>query len=132
MRMGSPVQTACWMRATAMSMPSMSIGSMRWSSDGVKRVWAPAECTMPRETRSLAMAWGQRRFSARCWTAASSAERVIHGGGPTWAVDIVFLLVAVVDYDAAEVGDGLHEVLEAVVPVGCDFEDEHDALMCES
>ncbi len=37
--------------------------------------------------------------------------------------------VAVVDYDAAEVGDALEEALEAVVPVGGDLEDEHDSLV---
>ena len=40
--------------------------------------------------------------------------------------------VAVVDNDAAQVGDGLEEALEAVVPVGGDLEDEHDSLVGEA
>ena len=42
------------------------------------------------------------------------------------------LLVAVVDDDAAEVGGGFHQVLEAVVPVGGGLEEEHDALVGEA
>ncbi len=44
----------------------------------------------------------------------------------------LLVALAVVDHDAAEVGDCLHQVLEAVVPVGGDLEDEHDALVGEA
>jgi len=38
----------------------------------------------------------------------------------------------IVDDDAAKVGDGLHQALEAVIPVGRDLEYEHDALVGEA
>lgn len=38
----------------------------------------------------------------------------------------------VVDDDASEIGDDVHETLEAVVPVGGDLEDEHHSLMGEA
>jgi len=44
----------------------------------------------------------------------------------------LLVALAVVDDDAAEVGDGLQQVLEAVVPVCGDLEDEHDALVGEA
>ena len=40
--------------------------------------------------------------------------------------------VVVVDYDAAEVGDGFDQFLEALVPVGGGFEEEHDSLVGEA
>src|SRR3981081_2741675 len=134
MRMGSLERTACWMRATARSMPSMSIGSMRSSMVGLRKAWAAAGSEMPRESRMLAMASGQRRCSARRATAAGSTVGSIHCCGPAWAEGIFRLLVAlaVIDHDASEIGDCLHQVLEAVVPVGGDLEDEHDALVGEA
>ena len=42
------------------------------------------------------------------------------------------VFVTVFDDDAAEVADGLHEVLEGVVPLGGGLEDEHDALVGEA
>src|SRR5216683_3443842 len=122
------------MRATARSMPSMSMGSMRSSMVGLRKAWAAAGSEMPRDSRRLAMAFGQWRCSARRVTAAGSTVGVIHCCGPAWAEDIFRLLVAlaVIDHDAAKVGDCLHQVLEAVVPVGGDLEDEHDALVGEA
>src|SRR5260370_25719951 len=134
MRMGSLDWTARWMRATATFMPSMSMGSMRSSMVGLRKAWAAAGSDMPRESRRLAMAFGQPRRSARRATAEGSTVGVSHCCGPAWAEDMVRLLVtlAVIDHDAAKVGDCLHQVLEAVVPVGGDLEDEHDALVGEA
>ena len=44
----------------------------------------------------------------------------------------LLVAVAVVDDDATEVGDSLHQVLKAVVPVGGDLEEEHDSLVREA
>ncbi len=56
-------------------------------------------------------------------------------GIPIWCCGHVACLVfgvVVVDYDAAEVGDGFDEGLETVVPFGGGLEDEHDALVGEA
>src|SRR5260370_14045134 len=134
MRMGSLDRTARWMRATARSMPSMSMGSMRSSMVGLRKVWAAAGSDMPRESRRLAMAFGQWRCSARRATAAGSTVGISHCCGPAWAEGMVRLLVtlAVIDHDAAKIGDCLNQVLDAVVPFGGDLEDEHDALVGEA
>src|SRR5436190_3698679 len=118
MRMGSLDRTACCMRATARSMPSMSVSSMRSSMVGLRKDWADVGSDMPRESRMLAMALGQWRCSARCATATGSTVGIIHCCGPAWAEGIFRLLVAlaVIDHDATKVGDCLHQVLEAVVP----------------
>ena len=50
--------------------------------------------------------------------------------GPRLAAGL--LVVGVVDDDGAEFGDGLHEVLEAVVPFGGGFEEKHNSLMREA
>ena len=44
----------------------------------------------------------------------------------------LFVVVTVFDDDAAEIGDRLEQVLEAVVPVGGNFEEEHDTLVREA
>src|SRR5579862_183092 len=148
MRMGSQERTACWMRATARSIPSMSMGSWRSSRVGLRKVSAVAASAIPREISRFAIATGQWRWSASRVTAVRSVAGSVHdcwgdcfsdcvGGGdcgPEGAEDMVRLLVAlaVVDDDAIEPGDRLHEVLEAVVPVGSDLEEEHDALVGEA
>ena len=45
---------------------------------------------------------------------------------------VLFVFVAVVDHDAAEIVDGLEELLEPVVPLGGGLEEEHDALVGEA
>src|SRR5438270_23109 len=127
MRMGSLARTACWMRATARSMPNMSMGSWRSSMAGLRKASADVGSEMPRERRMPAMAFGQRRCSARRATAVGSTVGMIHCCGPAWAEGIFRLLVAlaVIYHDAAKIGDSLQQVLEAVVPVGRDLEDEH-------
>src|SRR5260370_28943235 len=134
MRMGSLDWTARWMRATATFMPSMSMGSMRSSMVGLRKAWAAAGSDMPRESRRLAMAFGQSRSSARRATAAGSTVGISHCCGPAWAEDMVRLLVtlAVIDHNATEVGHCLHQILEAVVPVGGDLHYEHDSLVGEA
>ena len=98
---------------------------------GLRKVCAVASSEMPRDRRIWAMATGQRRCSARRAAAAGSKGGSIHCCGPAWAEGIVRLLVALaVIYDySAKIGDGLHEVLKTVVPIGSNLEDEHDALM---
>src|SRR5260370_32316748 len=115
-------------------MASMSMGSMRSSIGGLRKTWGAGGSEMPRESRMLAMASGQWRYSARRATAEGSTVGSVHCCGPAWAEGIFRLLVAlaVIDHDAAKVGDCLHQVLEAVVPVGGDLEDEHDALVGEA
>ena len=44
----------------------------------------------------------------------------------------LLVVVGVIDHDAAEIGDGFEEFLEAVVPLGGGLEEEHDALVGES
>src|ERR1700758_4162776 len=134
MRMGSLERTAFWMRATARSMPSMSMGLWRSSMLGLRKASADPRSEMPRERRMPAMAVGQRRCLARRAAAVGSTVGTIHCCGPAWAGGIFRLLVAlaVIDHDAAEVGDCLHQVLEAVVPVCGDLEDEHDSLVGET
>ena len=62
----------------------------------------------------------------------SSAE-LAGGGCQALPLDVrCSVFVAVVDYDAAEVGDGFDEDLETVVPLGGGLEDEHDALVGEA
>src|ERR1700677_464628 len=136
MRMGSEFSTACWMRLTATVIPSIWSGSVRSSMAGLKKAFAAVGSMMPRAISSAAMTRGQPICCARVFTllAAASVVRIVHCCGPAWAETIARLLVAVVIVhdDAAEIGDGVHQVLEAVVPVGRDLEDEHYALVRES
>jgi hypothetical protein len=78
------------------------------------------------------MALGQPSSAARRSVEALSAGGTVHCCGPLWAECMGDLLVAIVGDDAAEFGDGLHQVLKTVVPVGGDFKEEHDALMGEA
>jgi hypothetical protein len=86
---------------------------------------------MPREMSRLAMGGGQSSWRDSCSTAAGLGVGMAHFEASVIAGGSV-VAVAVVYDDAAEVGDGLDEVLETVVPVSGDLEDEHDALMGEA
>jgi hypothetical protein len=48
-----------------------------------------------------------------------------------WAA-LLFVVVAVVDDEAAKIGDGFEQLLESVVPFGGGLKEEHDALVGES
>ena len=99
--------------------------------EGLKKVWAVEGSAMPREMSRLAMAAGQSSWRDSCSTAAGSGVGMAHFEASVIAGGSV-VAVAVVYDDAAEVGDGLDEVLETVIPVSSDLEDEHDALMGEA
>ncbi len=110
-------------------------GVVESSSVGLRKAWAAVWSAMPRERSSAAMALGQWSSPARCATCGRPRRLGrIHCLRPGWGGGHGRLLVgvAVVDDDAAEVGDGFDEVLEAVVPFGGDLEDEHDALVGEA
>src|SRR5450631_862453 len=116
---------------------------------GLRKVSAAAGVSMPRATSICAMGGGQASWAASDATAAESADlesqtEVASRESDEGKADssaalrndkhgekrrirslqlVGLVLVAVVDYDAAEVGDRLDEFLEALVPLGGGLEE---------
>src|ERR1700724_2766634 len=158
MRMGSLRSMAASMRSTATPRPLICSGGCRWESDGARKRKAESESVRPRPSSKRArMVEESARLNPRphqrSGCPANAADRVTTAGGSVglsnhfiarrvrWfgqnSVEAkagrsrlaLFLLVGLVNRNAAEFIRYFEQALVALVPLGADLANKHRALI---
>src|SRR6266851_3160204 len=158
MRMGSLASMAASIRSTATRRPLICSGGCRWDSDGARKRKAESESVMPRRSSKLARIDEQSarlnprtnqrsgcpaKAAARVTTADGSVGLSNHfiGGWVRWfrqnSVEakagrsrlVFFLLVGLVNRNAAKFIRYFEQALVALVPLGAYLANKHRALI---
>src|SRR5271157_3330629 len=123
MKTVSPRSMAARKRSTAARRPVIRLGECRSSSEGWRNLVACCAFWMPRAASRRAIETGSPISRARrcicCESALRRAQRT----------SAFVVLINVVDDHAAEVFHQVQQVLVALVPLGGNLVEKHDALM---